>query len=158
MKTLFIPAIVFIGLSVNGIAQEKSNKEKRGDKYYFTYSFNKAIDCYTEAKHLSVDGQRKLAKSYQSENKDSLSEIAYAKLVNTSGGTLPEDYYNYAMILKDNSKYAEADTYMNKFIQLKPTDLRAKDYVANKPTLPTLQKDDGKNSIEHLNFNTDAED
>ncbi len=107
------------GYPLNGIAQEKSNKEKRGDKYYFTYSFNKAIDCYTEAKHLSVDGQRKLAKSYQSENKDSLSEIAYAKLVNTSGGTLPEDYYNYAMVLKDNSKYAEADTYMNKFVALK---------------------------------------
>jgi outer membrane protein OmpA-like peptidoglycan-associated protein len=158
MKTLIIPAIVFIGLSVNGIAQEKSNKEKRGDKYYFTYSFIKAIDCYTDAKHLSVDGQRKLAKSYQSENKDSLSEIAYAKLVNTSGGISPEDYYNYAMILKDNSKYAESARYMDKFIALKPTDLRAKDYIANKATLPALQKDDGKYKIENLNFNTDAED
>lgn len=158
MKTLFIPAIVCIGLSVNGIAQEKSNKEKRGDKYYFTYSFTKAIDSYTDTKHLSVDGQRKLAKSYQSENKDSLSEIAYAKLINTSGGTLPEDYYNYAMILKDNSKYGESAKYMDKFIELKPTDLRAKDYTANKAKLPNLQKDDGKYKIEHLNFNTDAED
>ncbi len=86
MKKLFIPTIIFIGLTVNGFAQEKSNKEKQGDKYYFVFSFNKAIDCYTHAKHLSVDGQRKLAKSYQDENKDTLAEIAYSKLLITGGG------------------------------------------------------------------------
>ena len=158
MKTLFIPAILFIGLSVNGIAQEKPNKEKRGDTYYFVYSFNKAIDCYTHTKNLSIDGQRKLAKSYQSEKKDSLAEITYSKIINTTVGNLPDDYYNYAMVLAGNSKYAEADKYMNKFIALKPTDIRAKDYTANKAALPNLLKDDGKYKIEHLNFNSDAED
>ena len=153
-----IPAILFIGLSVNGIAQEKPNKEKRGDTYYFVYSFNKAIDCYTHTKNLSIDGQRKLAKSYQSEKKDSLAEITYSKIINTTVGNLPDDYYNYAMVLAGNSKYAEADKYMNKFIALKPTDIRAKDYTANKAALPNLLKDDGKYKIEHLNFNSDAED
>jgi outer membrane protein OmpA-like peptidoglycan-associated protein len=158
MKKLFIPTIIFIGLTVNGFAQEKSNKEKQGDKYYFVFSFNKAIDCYTHAKHLSVDGQRKLAKSYQDENKDTLAEIAYSKLLITGGGNLPEDYYDYAMILKDNGKYQESNKAMDKFTELKPTDLRAKNYIANRAELPSLLKDDGKYKVEHLNINTDAED
>jgi len=158
MKKLFIPTIIFIGLTVNGFAQEKSKKEKQGDKYYFVYSFNKAIDCYTHAKHLSVDGQRKLAKSYQDENKDTLAEIAYSKLLITAGGNLPEDYYDYAMILKDNGKYQESNKAMDKFTELKPTDLRAKNYIAERSELPDLLKDDGKYKIEHLDINTDAED
>ena len=158
MKKLFIPTIMFIGLAVNGFAQDKSNKEKQGDKYYFVYSFNKAIDCYTHAKHLSVDGQRKLAKSYKDENKDTLAEIAYSKLLITAGGNLPEDYYDYAMILKDNGKYQESNKAMDKFTELKPTDLRAKNYIANKSALPDLLKDDGKYKVQHLDVNTDAED
>src|SRR6185437_7859382 len=158
MKKLFIPTIMFIGLAVSGFAQEKSNKEKQGDKYYFVYSFTKAIDCYTHVKNLSVDGQRKLAKSYQDENKDTLAEIAYSKLLITAGGNLPEDYYDYAMILKDNGKYQESNKYMDKFSKLKPTDLRAKDYLANKAELPDLLKDDSKYAIMHLDINNDAQD
>lgn len=157
MKKLFTYTIVLIGLAANVVAQEKSNKEKKGDKYYFIYSFNKAIDCYKHAKHLTVDGQRKLAKSYQDENKDTLSEIAYSKLIN-NGGNLPEDYYDYAMILKDNGKYEESNKYMDKYAELKPNDLRTKDYLTNKATLSDLLKDDSKYAIVHLDVNTDAED
>jgi len=157
MKKLFTYTIIFIGITANVIAQEKSSKEKKGDKYYFVYSFNEAINCYTHAKHLTIEGQRKLAKSYQSENKDTLAEIAYAKLIN-AGGNLPEDYFDYAMILKDNGKYEESDKYMDKYVGLKPNDLRSKDYLLNKATLPDLLKDDSKYAIMHLDFNTDAED
>jgi len=71
---------------------------------------------------------------------------------------LPEDYYDYAMILKDNGKYQESNKAMDKFTELKPTDLRAKNYIANRAELPSLLKDDGKYKVEHLNINTDAED
>jgi outer membrane protein OmpA-like peptidoglycan-associated protein/tetratricopeptide (TPR) repeat protein len=158
MKKLFTYTIIFLGIAANVIAQEKSNKEKKGDKYYFVYSFNAAIDCYTHTKQLTPDGQRKLAKSYQSENKDTLAEIAYAKLIKTSGGNLSEDFYAYAMILKDNGKYEESNKYMDKYIVLKPNDLRSTDYISNKATLPDLLKDNSKYAIMHLDFNTDAED
>ncbi len=71
---------------------------------------------------------------------------------------MPEDYYDYAMILKDNGKYQESNKAMDKFTELKPTDLRAKNYIANRAELPSLLKDDGKYKVEHLNINTDAED
>jgi outer membrane protein OmpA-like peptidoglycan-associated protein len=158
MKKLFIYTIVFIGIAVNVFAQEKSNKEKKGDKYYFIYDFNKAIDCYKKAKNLTVDGQRKLAKSYLDENKDTLSEIAFAKLINMPGGNTPQDYFDYAMILKDNGKYEESYKYMDKYVEMKPNDLRSKDYVANKSTLAELLKDNNNYAIVHLDLNTDAED
>jgi len=158
MKKLLIPIIILIGIGVNAFAGDKSTKEKRGDKYFRVYSFDKAIDSYTHAKKLSVEGQRKLAKSYQNLNQKTQSEEAYAKLTSTAGGTLPEDYYNYAMLLKSDGKYDESNKWMDKFNELKPEDLRAKDYAANKTELADLSKDDGKYKVEHLNVNTDADD
>ena len=158
MKKLYIPIILFIGISINANAQGKSSKEVRGDKYAFNYSFDKAIDSYTHAKHLTTEGQRRLALSYHNMNQNIQSEEAYSVLINLPEGVLPEDYYNYAMILKTNGKNDESGKWMDKFYQLKPTDLRAKDYEANKSELTNLLKDDGKYKINHLNVNTDAED
>ena len=173
MKKLYIPAFVFIVASINGYAQgesvkksnrindvveEKSDKELKGDKYYFVYSYDKAINSYKNEKLLTAEGQRKLAKSYSNMNQANLSEEAYSKLITMPGGNSSEDYYNYAMVLKTDGKYDEANKWMDKFNELSPTDLRAKDYSANKNELANLSKDNGKYKIEHLNVNTDAQD
>ena len=140
------------------VSQEKSSQELKGDKYAFSYSYNKAIDAYTQADKLTLDGQRKLAKSYSKMNNTTQAEIVYAKLVSEPQGVLPEDYYNYAMVLKGNGKYEEAGICMDKFVALAPNDLRGKDYVANKSKLPILLKDNDKYKLTHLNINTNAED
>jgi len=158
MKNLFIPIIVFIGIGINVFAQEKSSEELKGDTYSFNYSFDKAIESYTHTKHLSLEGQRRLAESYHNIDQNIQSEAVYSKLISEAVGILPEDYYNYAMILKINGKYDEASKWMDKFIKLKPDDLRAKDYAANKNELANLLKDNGKYKIEHLNINTAALD
>lgn len=158
MKKLYIPIILFVGFSLNSLAQEKSSKELRGDKYSFNYSYDKAIEAYKHAKKLTPEGQRHLAEAYCKMNQDIESEIAYAKLVSLPEGVLPDDYFNYAMILKDNGKYEEAFIPMDKFTQLKPTDLRAKDYLTHKSDLPGLLKDDGKYKLSTLSVNSDAED
>ncbi|MDP1745590.1 MAG: OmpA family protein [Bacteroidota bacterium] len=158
MKKKYIPLIVLIGMGFTATAQKKSTKEKRGDKYAFSYSFEKAIDSYNKAKTLTTEGQRKLAESYSNMNQNVESEAAYAILVTKPEGVLPEDYYNYAMILKTNSKYDEANKWMDKFNEVKPGDLRAKDYVANKGQISKISTDDGKYKIVHLDFNTEAED
>ena len=137
---------------------EKSNKELKGDKYSFGYSYDKAIDSYIHAKQLSVEGQRNLAESYHKMSQNIQSESAYSILINMPGGNLPEDYFNYAMILKINGKYDESDKWIDLFKELKPYDLRAIDYVNNNDKFTNLSKDDGKYKIEHLNVNTDAED
>lgn len=178
MKKLFIPLVVFIGISITASAQEKSNieskdnkntnssiekshyshKEIKGNKYDFNYSFDKAIYAYTHTKNLSVEGQRNLAESYHNIGQNIQSEAVYLKLINAQIGILPEDYYNYAMVLKADGKYDEANKWMARFIELKPDDLRVKDYTANKDELPNLLKDNGKYKINHLDVNTDADD
>ena len=173
MKKLLIPIIIFTGISINAIAQvsstnklagidtiaeEKSAKELKGDKYYFVYSFDKAIDVYSKEKDLSIEGQRKLAKSYHNMNQNVQSAEAYSKLISTTIGVVPEDYYNYAMVLKTDGKYEESNKQMDKFVELKPEDLRAQDYKANKAVFSNLVKDNGNFKVEHLNVNTDAQD
>jgi hypothetical protein len=113
MKKLYIPIIVFLGISMVAISQEKSSQELKGDKYAFSYSYNKAIDSYKQADKLTLDGQRKLAQSYCKMNNTAEAEIVYAKLVSEPQGVLPEDYYNYAMVLKANGMRKLAFVWIN---------------------------------------------
>ena len=139
-------------------AQEKSRKELKGDKYRFSYSYDKAIHCYTHAKHLTFDGQRNLAVSYQKLNKNINAEETYAAMI-TSGATLvPEDYINYAMVLKTNGKFEESSKWMEKFQETKPNDLRAKSYVKNRMDFNSLLQDESKFKILSMDFNTSADD
>lgn len=186
MKNLLITIIVFIGVTANVFPQEKSDKEKTGDKFFLCYSFDKAINYYTQSKNLSLDGQRRLAESYHHIDRNAESEAAYSQLIKSQGEfltrdnsninqngpssaaysrtpvapgeLLPEDYYNYAMVLKSNGKYEESSKIMDIFCELKPEDLRALDYENNKFNLPDLLKYDSKYKIEHLNVNTEALD
>jgi outer membrane protein OmpA-like peptidoglycan-associated protein len=158
MKNLFIPLLVFIGLNMNITAQEITKKEVMGDKYAFSYSFDKAIRSYTKSKSLSIDAQRRLAESYRNLNQNTQAEAVYEKIVNLPSGLIPEDYYNYAMVLKVNGKYSESLKWMEKYADLRPNDLRSKSYIANHNKLPYLLKDIGIFKIEHLTINSSAED
>ena len=156
MKKIFIPIILLV--SMNGIAQKKSSDELKGDKYAFVYSFDKAIESYTHAKQLTVEGQRKLAESYHNMDQNAKSEEVYIKLLSSPEGVLPIDHYNYAMILKTNGKYDEANMHLDKFAELSPNDLRAKDYKAHKGELSKLSNQDGKYKIVQLDINSAADD
>jgi len=158
MKRILIPLIVFFVTCMTGSAQSTSTKESKGDKSYFTYAFDKAIKKYTSDKHLSIEGQRKLAESYHNTDQNIQSEAVYSAFVREGNGLIPEDYYAYAMVLKMNGKYEKSNEWMDKFATLKPNDLRAKDYMANKSKLVTLQKDNGTFELIRQSINTDALD
>ena len=158
MKKLILPIIICIGFSNKSIAQEKSKNEIKGDKYAFKYSFDKAIESYLRAKSLTPEGQRHLAEAYHNMNQNTESEIAYAKLVNLPSGVLPEDYFKYAMVLKSNNKYDLANTSLDKFKELKPSDLRAIDYTMHKADLSNLITDSGKYKLTSLDINSEAQD
>jgi outer membrane protein OmpA-like peptidoglycan-associated protein len=144
--------------STTSFATSKSSQEKDGDKSYFVFSFDKAIVAYKKSNQLTVDGQRKLAKSYHNMFQDKEAEAAYYSLVNTSEGNEAEDYYNYAMVLKYNGKYDEANKQLTLFESKKPNDLRAVDFMTNKSKLSTMLANDGKFTISHPAINTDAKD
>jgi outer membrane protein OmpA-like peptidoglycan-associated protein len=158
MKTLFIPLIACILISLNLTAQEKSRKELKGERYSFNYNYDKAIKTYTNTENLSVDGQRALAVSYHKVDQNRLAEETYAKMIGADIEIIPEDYYNYAMVLKMNGKHTESNQWMDQFAAIKKNDLRVLDYLANKSRLAELQKDNGEVYIEHQTMNTDALD
>lgn len=150
-------SIILSALCFGQIFAQKSTKEIKGDKYYSFYSFDKAIEKYSQADILTVDGNRKLAESYRNINNTAKAEEVYAKYINDKDA-IADDYYNYAAVLKTNGKYAEANKWMDKFKQASPNDLRAKNYAANNAQLTNLLKDEGRYKIEHLNINTDQQD
>ena len=142
----------------NENVQVKSKNELKGDKDYFIYSYNDAIKVYSDEEKLTTGGQRKLAISYYKMNKNAEAETAYLKLFTMPDGNTAEDYFNYSMVLRANSKYEEAGKWMEKFSGAKPSDLRAIDYEANKFQLDNLLKDNAKYKVINLSINTDAED
>lgn len=159
MKKLILPIVLLIGISIHVNAQEKSPKEIKGDKYAFKYAYNDAIEAYTHTDNLTADGQRRLAESYHNVNNNLLSEEAYAKLINTyAQNTIPEDHFNYAMILKINGKFEQSNQQMEKFSSLKPMDLRAQSYMSTKSTFPELLKDKGVYTVEVLDISSGADD
>lgn len=158
MKKLITPIILLFALSFQSTAQEKSEKEQRGDKYMFNYSYDKAIDMYTKVNPLSLEGQRNLAKAYSSLDSNMQAEATYAQITMATTGVAPTDYYNYAVILKTNGKYAESNIAMDKFAESNPSDLRAQSYTSSKGKLTTLQTDVGRYRITPMEINTDGAD
>lgn len=158
MKKLLILILLFAGYGNSAIAAGKSHKEINGDKYYFVYSFEKAIDSYTQARNLSTEGQRRLAESYHNIGLNTKSEEAYATLTASPAGVLSSDFYNYSMVLKSNGKLAEANLWMDKFRAANPNDLRVIDYNNHRDDLGRMSTDNGTFSILHLDVNTSAED
>lgn len=157
MNKLLLTLLLITGLGFTASADPKSRKELRGDKQFFVYRFEKAIDAYTHTKTLTTEGQRRLAKSYNNLGQNVQAEAAYARLV-TCADCTGDDYYSYAMVLKANNKLDQSDLWMNKFAEAKPNDLRAKDYKANHGKRSQLSKDDGKYKVDYLTINTDDDD
>lgn len=144
--------------SSKAMLSEKSSKEIAGDKYFFIYDFNKAIGKYVRVNDLTLNGLRNLSESYRNVGKYEKSEEVYLKLINAQSNVSPEDYYNYASLLKYSGKYTEAFKMMDKFSALNPLDARAIDYVENKHKFESISKDDGTFKINQLNINSNADD
>lgn len=153
MKNSIILFIALLSISFGSFAIDKSDQELKGDKYFFLYAFDKAVDAYSRANELTIEGTRRFAASYVNLELNADAEIVYAKLV-TLPNVLPEDFYNYAMVLKINGKYETSNLWMDKFAAQKPADLRAKDYVAHAHNLEDYLSDDGKYKINTMEVNT----
>jgi outer membrane protein OmpA-like peptidoglycan-associated protein len=158
MKNKIIPIIFFLLFSFQLLAQQKSSKEIQGDKYSFSYSYSDAITAYSKAKDLTLDGKRKLAMAYHKMDNNQAADSVYSTYIINGTSLIPEDYIYYAMALKMNNKYAENLYWMDKFAQVKPTDLRAIDYLLNKNEYNNWSQDSKVFKIEMLNLNTNEID
>jgi len=158
MKNKIIPIICAILFCNQLIAQQKSSKEILGDKYSFSYSYSDAINAYSKANILTLDGKRKLAMAYHKMDNHQAADSVYSTYIINGSGLLPEDYINYANALKMNNKYAENLFWMDKFVLAKPTDLRAIDYLANKNEYNNWIVNSKVFRVETLSLNTNEVD
>ena len=158
MKKILITLLVLIVISPGAFAQEKSSKEKKGDKFFTIYEYDDAIGKYKRTKDLTVSGQRNLAESYCIMEQYDESEETYAALINDGNQLISEDYYNYAMVLKKSGKYTESDVQMTKFSNQQPNDLRAISFRENRNQFNALSKDNGNFKIREMDINTDSQD
>lgn len=154
MKNFIILIIACVVISFNLSAQQKSYREKRADKFALTYSYDRVIKTLSGKTNLSVDGQRILAESYHKMDQNEKSEEVYAKMMSEGLEIEVEDYYNYAMVLKMNGKYDASNLQMDRFANMKPNDLRVKDYQANKRNLAHLLLDKGELTLVHQDMNS----
>jgi outer membrane protein OmpA-like peptidoglycan-associated protein len=104
---------------------------KQGDEYYAAGEFFRAIPFYKKDTRSRDTARKKealvkLANCYRFINEYIKSEDAYRKAVDLGVQLAPEDYYNYAQILKANTKYEDAAVQYENYIKLAPNDLNAK--------------------------------
>lgn len=124
---------------MTGHAQTKNTA--KADKLYESYQYVSAIDAYLKlAESKQADGYvyKQLADSYYKIFNTDEAAKWYAKAVETNQDA--ETYYNYAQVLKSQTKYAEANKQMDKFAALSPNDQRAKDHKSNPNYIPSLSK------------------
>lgn len=140
-----------------GVNGQKLATEIKGDEYFKEYSFFKAIEKYNLCEFLTLDGQRKLAESYRNVAYYVEALEAYSQFVSKPKAT-PEDYFNYAILLKTVGKYADANAWMDKFATAKPNDLRALNYIKTKEEIPNFRKNQGRFTIKDLAINSEDKD
>lgn len=136
MKEIYFTIGLLMALS--GHAQNKHTE--KADRLLASYQYVSAIKEYeglVENKKADAYVYRQLADGYYHIFNIEKAVYYYAKAVESKQDA--EVYFNYAQALKLQGKYAEADTQMDKFAVLKPSDQRAKDHKANPNYVTSLQ-------------------
>lgn len=131
MKKFYLYILLFGFLSASAGAQNKDTK--KADKLFENLNYTEAIKSYTtliEKGKADTYVYTQLAKGYAFLNDTKQAESFYKRAAKGKKVD-PEIIYNYAQVLKSNGKAAEYASWMQKFVQAKPADSRAKLFKAN---------------------------
>lgn len=148
--------LLLIAVSTTMVTAQNS-KTKKADQYYERLQYVEAAEAYQK---LLKKGEgstyvfEQLGNSYYFLNNTQQAEKYYKRVVKRKNVN-PETVYNYAQSLKSNGKFADYNTYMKQFAQMKPNDSRAIAFMKNPDYLPKIidekaQKYTAKN-LETLN-------
>ncbi|WP_217602919.1 OmpA family protein [Chitinophaga sp. GbtcB8] len=116
--TLFnIIAAAGLAIAVTGTAHGQYVK-KRAEDQAELYNYARAIPLYEKAykKRVTAEAARGAAEGYRYINEYVFAESWYEKLMQISGHTATDELH-YAEVLMNNSKYAEAKTVLDSFLQ-----------------------------------------
>lgn len=119
MRKVALCLLVMATVQNNVKAQYVLNE---ADQQYALYNYSKAIDLYEKAykKKATLHAAERLAASYKQQNDYSKAEHWYATVVSMKGSKA-ENILNYAQVLQNNAKYAEAKEQYIKYAELNTT-------------------------------------
>ncbi len=155
-KVVFL--IIFIASTQIAFAQKAVLKD--ADDFYEKVSYALAAENYEKLRGSKLEDPQMLARLancyYQIGNTVKAEEI-YNLMINDPSANY-DDIYRYAMSLKENEKYEQAEEWLNTFIGLMPSDVRALAYKANFDYLADLLALPERFEINNLNVNTPLTD
>lgn len=149
--------LFFVLNSLTILAQNKQTKT--ADKLFDRYEFVKAADAYNAlVQNGNSDSYvfKQLAESYYRMNNTSEAEKWYEKALETKQNS--ETYYNYAQVLKSNSKYDISDKTMKIFVSMAPNDPRAKEFLNNSDYLSKISRKEKLFDLKKLDINSAKSD
>lgn len=154
MKNRYLICLLLLLLSLGVIAQK--GKIKKGEMYFNSYAYDKAIEKFEGVSDKRLYVNRYLAESYFRIDDFKKSESYYEVVVEAFDRT-PEDVYQYASVLRINKKYELSEVWMDKFYLLRPNDQRAIEHQKSKGYFKTFDNSE-QFRIKNLEINSEQSD
>ncbi|MFT5821538.1 MAG: outer membrane protein OmpA-like peptidoglycan-associated protein [Crocinitomix sp.] len=138
-------------------AQESTGKEKKAHAAFESFSYNKAIDKYSELDASSLVIKRNKALSHMRMHESVNAESLFREIVNTDGHTA-DDVYNYASVLRENEKYEDSEEWMKKYANMNVTDSRGILHMKELGSYQRMQKESPDFTVKNLDINSEQQD
>ncbi|KJJ38481.1 OmpA family protein [Aequorivita vladivostokensis] len=122
------------------MAFAQNSKTKKADQYYDRLQYTDAAEAYQKLLNKGEGSTyvfTRLGNSYYFINDTKKAETYYKRVVKRKD-VAAETVYNYAQSLKANGKFADYNTYMKQFAEMKPNDSRAVAFMKNPDYLPEI--------------------
>lgn len=156
MKKIFLVGLA-LGFSLVSTAQDEGGKEKKARKAYEGFSYDEAIDRYEELGSDDIELKRNRALSYWRRHNSSAAEPIFQEIVASNGHTA-DDVYNYASVLRANSKYEESEEWMKRYTEMNTVDSRGQMYLEQPGAHQRLLSDNGSFKVQNLDINSEQQD
>ncbi|GAA4244910.1 OmpA family protein [Winogradskyella damuponensis] len=159
MKTISKYILLTFVLAFSSAVFAQNGKIQSVKDDYRDFAYVKTSEVLLEVAnkgYKSADLFQKLANSFYFQNKMKEAAKWYGELMNMNEVIDPEYYFRYALALKGIKDYEASDKWMEKFNELKPSDLRGKAFLSKvdyKSDIEELSRDD----IELLNLEINTE-
>ncbi|GAB1858471.1 OmpA family protein [Flavobacteriaceae bacterium MHTCC 0001] len=161
MKTIKKIILLTVACCIN-ITFSQSRVTKKISRNYDNLAYIKTTEILLKVANKgyeSVDLYQKLGNSYYFNNNMEEATKWYGKLMAMNEYIDAEYYFRYAQTLKSLEQYKEADKWMQKFYENKPTDSRAKAFKSSKNYLSKIDAVSEKRiEIKNLAINSPLSD
>jgi outer membrane protein OmpA-like peptidoglycan-associated protein/tetratricopeptide (TPR) repeat protein len=156
-KLISIPVILLLLIVLSpGYAAAQSISEKRADELYDDFAYSKAADAYKKLYSEDQSNPKYIQRLAYSYNKmlDFPQALKFYALLVQQDMRQPQDYYEYAQLLRVAGNIEDSKIWLEKYIVILPGDQRAIKQLESINQLLTLKANLQNVTFENLDGNT----